>query len=1664
MFCRYCGSIVYADRCRNCGGPPVDPTTKVGQIIPDKKDPWSSGYFERSILNDDVSFQRQSQAERSRKSQSMIIPLNMTDDKGLNESNSSILRSYTPLRNYSSQNHVANSSSTSINSRYGTEKFPASVYQSPSSTHIIADSTSFVKRSLVADQRNNTSESNSNNSGIITPLSLSRDIRCTTPINANGRCITPTKTSNSVSQLHLLKENAPGFMSASPSKLNTSIPASKYGTDLNTSISSMHSNSNTFDSPTKHKRITSFSLAIQKLKSMDLNQPGSPITKNPRNNVFSDSISGSTPRSNPRTSSFSSFNWPSASSPLPRPVPALSNIDMGDPFALPASTDKIKTSGVSGVQISNTLQSASDTRKPFLGLSGSSEGNVSFDSKENDVSSDSFIGSRQPNRTNSVSKSTMLGLNDKIKETPKLDSSNTSQQTRDRSQSLVPFPSTPSSLSVVASGNNSNIPQALTPVRKFSESASKGKPSFSFKDLGNITHACSACNKQVKFQDIRTLYSLPGTAFCKDCFQKENTKHFCYVCKKQVLAHGRPWVSIGSNYFHKICMVCSKCSLLIMGTPRLSSNGEIFCNKCTINQDESGVRTPKSLPTVPKLPASAIGPKPVGLSGTNPVNSVKRLESTAKGFNTANTANKLEQDKLLLHGKEAPSGKSDNHVGNLPRVQTKSNQPSNILSNPISTSKPVSTSSYLSSKPLPTIPNTPTKNTSGVNDISTSKVANMSAIFEKVDKHESENINKNVSVNLSTKSSTSKDEPETSNPSLISDKGLAHKNPDNAKAMDSVSPNSQTAIPKSETTTNQQFKPIQQPQPQPQPFVPPVANSSISSIAARSDFLDDLPSVADIMDFVKKNSSSSIDVPIRSSSRSSGDINSSVASLSAEGNEENTVSNTSDSIHTDDGNKENEVQHESSLVSLKADQKLQENEPSSVKQNDYMNQSNLSLNASTSSIDNDVQVVSESFKELRSFVNQNSDSMDFGSSSTINHSLDSRAKTFKTGFNETKINYYDMDQRNEISVNKALVEPKFEQVEFPEAPKAKQFSQTENRYPSQDFADDQTAIKSIKESQIRKFEGLAKNASNEDMPRESQRSIRVPSIKKSKEEFENLKKMFSGEQQNLSSKNSSKSSISRSGSSSSDKLTESKISLIMKKLNLDPQEQSETQKSYITDSGRGLKSDLNASTVRDERGLADNLKNTTAPSNTDKLNSSVADTKGGLLNSYNPQPKKLPQIPNRPKETPPASPRIEEEISNRRTSNPLKITKILKSRPSPRLSNKFIKETQGLSQTSLISETQNEDRSVDPSITQSTYSLSGDTSIPDIGSASHSRIIAEILEDSEDEYTPPNHCTRCKQPLSDTWFNLDNGRKIHPECFTCPGCTNPIQDGIYVIGHGKEYHPGCLPQSPPVISIEKIPLKNLKRSTTKRGKKTENSPVPAPRPSQRIKSFASLKKSRSSLKGELNASESSNRKSSNSEELLFSDVESDYGSSFTENDTCDRCHNEILGPRFCLTSGKLYHPECFICAGCKERFEEGSYISYDGLEYHHHCVPVIIANDTAANEANNMSRTIQNGQVSASVESIDNRDVDGSSGSINSALNYTDEDQDQDEDIFCFKCNKVIDGVFAEFNDLCFHPNCFSCIDCGRIITPKLPYADIGLNGPCCKFCLRKRFPTATNL
>ncbi|PVU94607.1 hypothetical protein BB561_002416 [Smittium simulii] len=1534
MFCRYCGSIVRSDRCKKCGGVPVDPSMRVGAVTNDRKDPWISGSI---------------RSRRDRRSQSMIFPPDIlstdnsaynsnpninNDINSFNKNSSAYLRSIPSIFNERDCNSPV---SSNFNLRLSTpkEKFPEIV--SP-----------IYSRSLIP-QRNQSRQSQYK----ITP---------THKISAN-EFPRPVSSKNNL-DISLYSQKFESDPLSKVNQLQTADSSTKSFKEATTLLynNGMSVNNDTASPLRRQNRISSFSFALQKMKAMDSANQSPAISK-------SDLLS---------TNSFPFNNLPngdnlkSNNNMISKHTPSTLNTHYSPSVSRigsPLQKNKRLSYSISDLNLSKNYPINNQPAVKAPEANSSVPLNKFLREKNTQSTTNPIPFPRNINEKSLLSAEQNHNF-DIIK---KFNTPETKPLTLDVNMTpakvnshINPSFSAPSNQHFKSKVQPDLV--SVTPVKKdkyirTSSLSSRDSNNFKFIEIANSLKNCSVCSKIVKFQEQRQFSSKPGVMFCQECYYKEYTRGQCYICNKTVLTYGRPWVSFEDKVFHKLCLLCCDCNSLISETPEILDNGKVACSKCfKLNMFEKLDKTIQNIPkpslnkTEYNKPKNLVPPlKKSSLDNIKPqinINSYEKITAANPNHslipNLSNASNSFKKNESVTENTQTEKLFQDKVVSSMEKR------------------------SY--AKPLPQ----PSK----------TLIQKASQKLEKNIEPKTDSKNEPVKFNIS-KFESATNEPETqknNQKTLQSDLNTTKKIDESANEI----------IPANIDSSNQDI------------------NSHLDS------FVDDIPSVADILDFVAKNSSERVgelenpetinaDIPPASEPFS-------VPNSSAELTLDNSyiVDNKKDTLKYTKEQSDSNKLDKSYGIPLSKESSVSTQSINNFEA-DYNSFNKLSLNTSTASIENDISILPEYYKNARAVFTSKNESTDFGSSSTINHTENKNKNLTDYNTQEIKSKLFD---KSEIACD------------------------VSTKIGNSITSNTPGSVENVKESLKKLDQSLSdiKNSSNSSIKSKLDKSNSIKSLIDS---FSSMSTSTVNLPQDkikndLSSyKYNSKNNISNGFLNEFNSSVKPKnIDQIKKQLNskLSPSLNNFSVSETINNLPEIKDNHPNANVTTSYN--ADVTLNTSeifkSDANAKKMNLDVVNDIVDLraLSDHNIKSELFNinknNIPQTEIETDTSA------LSSRRISTPLTIPNILKARPSPRssprTSARFIKPTFDQNEKALKNQPSISDNIINQVVPgkidfqikdnienqnltiELEKSISDVSSISDIGSINNSQ---------------------------DTWFNLNDNRKIHIECFYCPKCENPIDDGIYVIKKGKEYHPGCLPQSPPIISIETIPIKNLKRSTTIKSRK----PVAAPRPTATLKSEAShLQKSRASIKSILK------RSSANSDELLFSDVDSEYSINLSDTaDACDNCGLEILGPRFCLTSGKLYHPECFICTGCNERFEEGSYVSYEGSEYHHHCVPVVIANNTASTDAQNNKNSC----------------LDEYNNSFNNTQN--EDDDDTETKLYCYKCQKQIDGVFVDFNEMSFHPDCFNCIDCKKVISPQIPFGDIGENGPCCESCLRNRFPKAIN-
>ncbi|OLY85735.1 hypothetical protein AYI68_g67 [Smittium mucronatum] len=390
---------------------------------------------------------------------------------------------------------------------------------------------------------------------------------------------------------------------------------------------------------------------------------------------------------------------------------------------------------------------------------------------------------------------------------------------------------------------------------------------------------------------------------------------------------------------------------------------------------------------------------------------------------------------------------------------------------------------------------------------------------------------------------------------------------------------------------------------------------------------------------------------------------------------------------------------------------------------------------------------------------------------------------------------------------------------------------------------------------------------------------------------------------------------------------------------------------------------------------------------------------------------------------------------NRRLSSPLSHKGALISRPNPRSgTRKSIEKTVG--KAGNHPQLKGSVANIVNKINNFSVLSFNDGSMPSMNIGNDDSIIEDILQDSD---TEDDNCAKCNKKIFNGYFTTDDGAKIHSSCFSCGKCNKLIDDGIYISHDGSVFHPICAPELPATVEVQTVPERPHK--------KPFDFLVPSPRPEASLQKSRDIKVDRNSsikkrIRDFVNKQNSFSRRESGSlssvtDEIVYSDVESvDIHDDEVKNDEklCYRCNSPVEDSVLYISDGKFYHPDCFTCLGCNERFEQGSYVSLNGQTYHRHCAPLVMATD-----------------ISDSHPQLSSSSPDPSSNSQAHSIEH--------QDRYCPVCNRLIDGIFIENNGQSFHPDCFRCLDCKNVITTDMCFGEISDGVPCCEPCLNIRFP-----
>jgi hypothetical protein len=174
------------------------------------------------------------------------------------------------------------------------------------------------------------------------------------------------------------------------------------------------------------------------------------------------------------------------------------------------------------------------------------------------------------------------------------------------------------------------------------------------------------------------------------------------------------------------------------------------------------------------------------------------------------------------------------------------------------------------------------------------------------------------------------------------------------------------------------------------------------------------------------------------------------------------------------------------------------------------------------------------------------------------------------------------------------------------------------------------------------------------------------------------------------------------------------------------------------------------------------------------------------------------------------------------------------------------------------------------------------------------------------------------------------------------------------------------------------------------------------------------------------------QKSIVNEEIIIFDKNNYHKDCFN----CNECHKSLVDEKNLQKhNSKACCIECFNkhfaerCCECSEPICNGKSTGYNGKSYHFDCFRC----------------------------SLCNKVISGGEFAEHDSKRCCVECYDQHFSIKCCKCLKIIlNGQYINYNDKMFHPNCFRCDNCNKVITDKeFPTHD---GKPCCVQCYDEHF------
>ncbi|CAI5742543.1 unnamed protein product [Peronospora destructor] len=181
-------------------------------------------------------------------------------------------------------------------------------------------------------------------------------------------------------------------------------------------------------------------------------------------------------------------------------------------------------------------------------------------------------------------------------------------------------------------------------------------------------------------------------------------------------------------------------------------------------------------------------------------------------------------------------------------------------------------------------------------------------------------------------------------------------------------------------------------------------------------------------------------------------------------------------------------------------------------------------------------------------------------------------------------------------------------------------------------------------------------------------------------------------------------------------------------------------------------------------------------------------------------------------------------------------------------------------------------------------------------------------------------CPTCKNDIKYGKRLQVNGKTYHPDCFCCMSCKKPLPSRFQVVNEGN-YHPECAPK-----------LTSMTKTTTTKREQSGGKAV------QKDK-----RNSNTNLKavGDATDHDVAHGEGWRCSTCTFFNT-NDAAPTCAACDTvrifqCSGCHGEIKYGARTNVNDKVYHPDCFRCAACHEKFTSNKFQVKDGEYYDHEC-------------------------------------------------------------------------------------------------------------------------------